>query len=129
MPETTWLVMNQRGEQAENLGVPASRSALLPQSALPSPEMPVPAEITVREAATGPYTKHEQEEIRLRMFFHSQLMITRSSGPLQRCWGPPTGEPRASALLHAPNSTLCSPSGYIGWRAGSHLVTNCKGAS
>lgn len=123
--------MNQRGEQAENSGVPASRSALLPQSALPSPEMPVPAEITVREAATGPYTNHEQEEICLscRMFFHSQLTITRSSGPLQGCWGPPTGEPGASALLHASNSTLCSPSGHIGWRAGSHLVTNCKSAS
>lgn len=129
--ETTWFVMNQREELAENSGVPASKSALLPQSALPSPQMPVPAAITVREAATGPYTNHEQEEIRLscRMFFCSQLTITRSNGPLQRCRGPPTGEPGASASLRAPNSTLCSPSGYIGWRAGSHLVTNCKGAS
>lgn len=57
--------MNQRGELAENSGVPASRSGLLPQFALPSPQMPVPAEITVREAATGPYTNHEQEEIHL----------------------------------------------------------------
>lgn len=47
--------------------------------------MPVPAEIMVKEAATGPYSNYEQEEIRLscKMFFCSQLMITRSSGPLQ----------------------------------------------
>lgn len=51
MLEMTWLISD--GEQAENSGLPASRSAFLPQPALPGPEMPVPAAITVREAALG----------------------------------------------------------------------------
>lgn len=45
--------------------------------------MPVPAEIMVREAATGPYPNHGREEIRLscKIPLCSQLTITRSSGP------------------------------------------------
>lgn len=68
--------------------------------------MPVPAEIMVREAATGPYPNREREEIRLscKMPFCSQLTITRSSGPcreaavhppvgsgVQPCYVPPAG--------------------------------------
>lgn len=55
--EMTRLISD--GEQAENAGLPASRSAFLPQPALPGPEMPAPAEITVREAAAGPYSNHD----------------------------------------------------------------------
>lgn len=85
----------------------------------------MPTEIMVREAATGPYSNHEQEEIRLSciMPFCSQLTITRSSGPPQGCCGPPTGELGALALPHAPSRTFCSPSGCAGWRAGSTFTS------
>lgn len=84
----------------------------------------MPAEIMVREAATGPYSNHEQEEIRLscKMPFCSQLTITRSSGPLQGCCGPPTGGLGASELLDALRWTFWSPSRCPGWRVGSDLV-------
>ena len=52
LPEMTWSVSEE--EQAENSGFSASRAALLPPPALPAPQMPVPAEIMVREAATRP---------------------------------------------------------------------------
>lgn len=48
----------------------------------PALEMPVPAEIMVREAATGPYSNCEQEEIRLssKMPFCDQPTVTGSGG-------------------------------------------------
>lgn len=45
-------------------------------------------------------------------------------GPLQGCSGPPTGGLGGSALPHASNRTRCSPSGNVGWKAGSLLVTS-----
>lgn len=82
----------------------------------------MPAEIMVREAATGPYSNHEQEEIRLscKMPFCSHLTITGSSGPLQGCCGPPPGGLGASALLHAPSRTLRAPVTIL---AGGQVLT------
>ena len=68
----------QRSQASQLLG-----QCSFPSLHRPAPEMPVPAEIMVREAATGPYPNHEREEIRLscKMPLCSQFTITRSSGP------------------------------------------------